>query len=158
AHRGEADLGVYTFEGIPKTMGTFGGAFGSVCVTRLIQHSELRECFAAGELPQDVGAIGGRELALEGKGPAIALGDADVLYWNWPSPGGYGDPLTGDLDLVAADLASGAITKAGAQRDYGAVLGPDGGPDHDATSAERARRRRTRLAAAGRPAGELAAT
>jgi len=156
AHRGEAGLGLYTVEAIPKTMGTFGGGFGSICTTRVIKGSELRARHAAGELPQDIDALGGENLPLEGKGAAMLLTEDDVLYWNWLSPGGYGDPLTRDVALVAADLASGAITPDGARRDYGAVLDDAGAVDAEATGRERERRMLARLADAGRPAGALA--
>ena len=42
--------------------------------------------------------------------------------------GGYGAPLERDPDAVAADVASGRISRAGRPRVYGVVLGRDGGP------------------------------
>ena len=109
-HKGESFLGLATNEGIPKTPGLFGGNPGSIMVTRVIQGSDLRAKFAAGEMPQDLDELGGTELQIGGKPDGFPVGDDDVLYWNWLAPGGYGDPLTRDPDEVIADLRSGAIS------------------------------------------------
>ena len=54
--------------------------------------------------------------------------------------GGVGDPLDRDAAAVEHDVAEGLVTKGGANRDYGVVVG-----DHAATGALRAARRRERI-------------
>lgn len=147
-HGGVSALGLYTNEGIPKTNGTFGGDPAALLRTRVIKGTEIRARFAAGELPQDIDTVGGVDLPLVGKGTGLELGQDDVLYWNWSPAGGFGDPLTRDPALVAADVADGGVTAAAAERVYGVVL-RDGAPDDAATTALRDARLGERLRAAG---------
>ena len=147
-HGGESALGLYTTEAIPKTNGTFGGDSAAILRTRVIKGTDIRARFAAGELPQDIDTIGGEDVALVGKGTGLEVGDDDVLYWNWSPAGGYGDPLTRDPELVAADVVEGGVTEPGAERIYGVVL-RDGVVDDAATDALRAERLLARLAEAG---------
>ena len=60
-----------------------------------------------------------------------------------PNSGGYGDPLERDPELVRSDVLDGFTTAELAERDYGVVLGPDGG----AVDAEETRRLREQLRA-----------
>jgi N-methylhydantoinase B len=147
-HGGESTLGLYTTECVPKTNGIFGGDPAAVLRTRLIRDTEIRARFAAGELPQDIDAVGGDEVVLAGKGTGLPLSGDDVLYWNWSPAGGYGDPLTREPKRVAADVAAAAISPATAERVYGVIVRGDV-PDLAATEAARDRLRRERLRAAG---------
>jgi N-methylhydantoinase B len=155
-HGGESALGLYTTEGIPKTNGIFGGDPAAILRTRLIRGTDIQARFAAGELPQDIDALGGVDEQLANKGTGLPLSGDDVLYWNWSPAGGYGDPLTRDPDLVAADVTAGGITDAGAQRVYGVVI-RDGAPVGQETDALRRRLLRERLQAAGAQITEPAA-
>jgi N-methylhydantoinase B len=139
-HQGESALAVYTIEGIPKTMGILGGDPGSLCNSRLIRGTDIRERFAAGEIPQDLDALRGDEVELAGKGEAMAVSESDILYWNWLAPAGYGDPLTRSPALVAADLGTGAVSPWAAEHTYGVVIGKDGEADLAATEELRMRR------------------
>lgn len=147
-HGGASELGLYTNEGIPKTNGTFGGDPAALLRTRVIRDTEVRARFAAGELPQDLDTVGGQDALLGGKGTGLALTQDDVLYWNWSPAGGYGDPLTRDPALVAADVADGSVTEEAADRVYAVVL-QDGAVDGGATTALRRSRLLHRLQAAG---------
>lgn len=153
-HGGESALGLYTTEGIPKTNGIFGGDPAAILRTRVISGTEIRARFAAGELPQDIDTLGGEELALAGKGTGLLLTADDVLYWNWSPAGGFGDPLTRDPSRVAADVAEGGVTPAGAERIYGVVFA-EGSVDADATRALRRERLLERLSQAGSQRTEL---
>jgi N-methylhydantoinase B len=155
-HKGASALGLYTTEAIPKTMGAFGGDPGSVSRTRVVRATNIREAFAAGALPQDLDTLGGTDEALVGKGTGLEIGDSDVLYWNWLAPGGYADPMTREPDLVAADVAAGAVSSEAADRVYAVVLGADGATDEAATAALRDKRLLARLRAAGAAVEELA--
>jgi N-methylhydantoinase B len=72
----------------------------------------------------------------------------DVFVAHYSGGGGFGDPLTRQPELVAADVASGAVPLATAQDLYGVVLAADGTPDADATAAARERLRSERLRSA----------
>jgi N-methylhydantoinase B len=84
--------------------------------------------------------------ALPGKVSGFPLEPDDVLLMESSGGGGFGDPLTRDPARVAADLAEGYVTPAGAERDYGVVC-RDGVVDAAATEAKRAalRAARTRV-------------
>jgi N-methylhydantoinase B len=155
-HKGESVLGLYCNEGIPKTNGLFGGDPGSIMVTRVIQGSNLRERFAAGELPQDLDELEGTELDVGGKGDGFPVSDDDVLYWNWLGPGGYGDPLTRDPEAVVADVAAGAVTPRMADELYAVKLDEDGTADHEATARRRERKLLERLRECGAEREQLA--
>lgn len=114
----------------------------------MIQGSDLRRRFAAGEMPQDLDELEGTELEIGGKGDGFPVSDDDVLYWNWLAPGGYGDPLTRDPDLVVADVADGAVSPQAADDLYAVKL-TDGAADHEATAKLRERRLLERLRDAG---------
>src|SRR5690606_13989870 len=51
------------------------------------------------------------------------LAQGDVLSVFPPGGGGLGDPLTRDPAAVADDVAAGKVTRVGAERDYGVVIG-----------------------------------
>jgi N-methylhydantoinase B len=153
-HGGESELGLYTTESIPKTNGIFGGGPAAILRTRVITGTEIRARFAAGELPQDIDTLGGRDEALMNKGTGLPLSEDDVLYWNWSPAGGYGDPLSRDPVLVAADVAEGAVAAEAAGRVYGVLLG-EGGVDIEATAVLRHRLLSERLHAAGGEGREL---
>lgn len=155
-HKGESFLGLYCNEGVPKTPGLLGGDPGSTMQTRVIQGSDLRQRFAAGELPQDLDALAGEELDLGGKGDGFPVTDDDVLYWNWLAPSGYGDPLTRDPEEVAADLAAGAISPAGVDHFYGVRFDDQRKVDHERTAGYRERKLLERLRECGAEREQLA--
>ena len=74
-----------------------------------------------------------------GTGEMVALLDAGTEIEGQIAGGsGFGDPCERPLCAVQADLDDGYITPAGALRDYGVVLGPDGRIDPAATARRRA--------------------
>ena len=63
----------------------------------------------------------------------------------WTSGGGgYGDPLERPAEIVQADVLDGRVSAAGAARDYGVVVTPDGALDVAATEALRSQLRDAR--------------
>jgi len=54
--------------------------------------------------------------------------------------GGFGDPLTRDPELVAADVRAGMVTVEGAARDYGVIVDDEGAVDAPATRRLRGRK------------------
>lgn len=63
---------------------------------------------------------------LRGKGEQLIPG-GDVLYWETPGGGGYGDPKDRDPDAVARDLRMGFISPEAARDIYGVTPHDDGG-------------------------------
>ena len=155
-HRGTAGLGVYTTEAIPKTMGMLGGDPGAICKTRVIKGTTIREVFASGVVPTDIDTLGGEDELLSNKGIGTELSEDDVVYWNWLSPSGYGDPMTRDPEAVARDVAEGNVSAADAQRVYAVALGVDGSALLEATADLRRLRFLERLRAGGHDVAELA--
>jgi N-methylhydantoinase B len=141
-HRGEASLDLYGNEGIPKTNGLLGGGPGATITGFAVRGSDVREHMARGYVPQSLDELSGDRPPLAGKGEGFPLSEDDVLYWNWSPPGGYGDPLTRDVERLDTDLRDGAVTAEVARQVYGAVLDSDGGLDRDATRARREQLRR----------------
>ena len=72
----------------------------------------------------------------------------DVFVAQYSGGGGYGDPLERTPDLVAGDVAVGAVAAETARDLYGVVLTADGEPDTSQTAALRERLRADRLKAA----------
>lgn len=145
SHKGNSALGIYTTETIPKTMGVFGGGPGPIMRSRFIKETNVLDSFAKGEIPQDLDLIEGEELALLPKGDALPMADGDVMYWNWLSPSGYGDPLTRDAEKVAEDVADGTVSAETAEREYGVLLAADGSLDSEGTDRLRGERFRARV-------------
>jgi N-methylhydantoinase B len=155
SHRGDAFLGVYTTEAIPKTMGMLGGDPGAICKTRVLRNSTVRALFADGKFPQNLDDVGGVDEVLANKGVGMELSENDVVYWNWLSPSGYGDPMTREPALVAKDVHDGYVNADDADRIYGVVLAKDGSSDDAASSKLRTERFIKRLGVAGRRESSL---
>jgi N-methylhydantoinase B len=142
---------LYVDESFPKAVGPFGGNPGSAGHFRLKHGSDVIARLAAGEVPQDLDAITGIEARVEAKGPMLMMGADAAWEWTGANAPGFGDPLTRDPGLVAADVTSGALPPDAAERVYGVVLG-DAGADDAATRTLRAERLDARLADAVPPA------
>lgn len=92
------------------------------------------------------------EPPLRSKYQKLTLQPGDGVMVSSPGGGGFGDPLDRPLELVEKDLNHGVVSRASAERDYGAVVADVtrvGGRDRyrlDATASaqERARRRQSR--------------
>jgi N-methylhydantoinase B len=69
----------------------------------------------------------------------MTLRKGQVFRHELPGAGGYGDPLTRDLALVAKDLRDGLVAPAAAARDYGVVARGDP-PQIDQAATEALRR------------------
>ncbi len=96
-----------------------------------------RGCFGGHD-----GACGHLALAsgklLKGKGKQ-QIPAGEILVFQTPGGGGYGDPRQRKPQLVARDFAAGLIGKDSLKRDYGVVLKPNGRVDLQATRQERRR-------------------
>jgi N-methylhydantoinase B len=98
-----------------------------------------RGCFGG----QD-GAPGHLQLAsgqlIQGKGKQ-RIPAGEVLVFQTPGGGGYGDPCKRPVAEVVRDYAAGLISKAALRRDYGVLLKADGKVDGPATREQRRKRR-----------------
>ena len=90
-----------------------------------------RGCFGGHD-----GACGHLALAsgqlLQGKGKQ-QIPAGEVLVFQTPGGGGYGDPRKRDPVKVARDYAAGLISKKALRRDYAVALKADGSVDRDGT-------------------------
>ncbi|WP_180954868.1 hydantoinase B/oxoprolinase family protein [Bacillus sp. V3-13] len=150
-HKGQVGLGVYTAEGIPKTVGVLGGSPGTRGETVLVKSSNIKNILNSGKLINSVEELEGERPSLTGKGPALELGDTDVLEWNWGSCAGYGDPLDRDPELVRQDIMAGITSATFAQSVYGVSLTNEESVDQMGTEQLRLQIRRKRLEEAGVP-------
>ena len=73
---------------------------------------------------------------LAGKGEHT-IPEGDLLIFETPGGGGYGDPLERRAVAVAADVAKGLVSREAAERLYAVVLDETGGLDAEATRARR---------------------
>ena len=73
---------------------------------------------------------------LAGKGEHT-IPEGDLLIFETPGGGGYGDPLERPTEAVAADVAKGLVSREAAERLYAVVLDEAGGLDAEATRARR---------------------
>ena len=73
---------------------------------------------------------------LAGKGEHT-IPEGDLLIFETPGGGGYGDPLERPAEAVAADVAKGLVSREAAERLYAVVLDEAGGLDAEATRARR---------------------
>ncbi|MEM7169285.1 MAG: hydantoinase B/oxoprolinase family protein [Pseudomonadota bacterium] len=86
------------------------------------------------------GALGRASLRsgpkIKGKGEQV-IPAGDLLIWETPGGGGYGDPLDRDPAAVESDLRRGFISQETAKKHYGIILAADGQVDPAATAARR---------------------
>ena len=73
---------------------------------------------------------------LAGKGEHT-IPEGDLLIFETPGGGGYGDPLERPAEAVAADVAKGLVSREAAERLYAVVLDEAEGLDAEATRARR---------------------
>lgn len=80
---------------------------------------------------------GGATVPLPSKCDGVRVEPGDRLDFVTWGGGGWGDPLERDPELVALEVRRGLVSREGA-RDYGVVVGAQGGLDASATEALRA--------------------
>ena len=72
----------------------------------------------------------------------------DSIWVASPGGGGFGDPLTRDLDAVERDLNMGYVSRATAERVYGAVVAEGSGPQRFTVDRAASESRRAKMSAA----------
>lgn len=134
--------------------GMYGGHWGETGTYYGVSGSNVRDLLADRLAPDRPGALReleGERQVLPAKSVGFHLGEHDVIESSVYGGGGYGDPLERDPDLVATDVASGAITEAIARRIYGVLLTADGRADAPATAQARNDALNARLVRADAP-------
>jgi N-methylhydantoinase B len=137
-------------KGVSQNGGLAGGYPGNTAVGVVARGTGVAEAFSQGRVPVDLAALTGSQEIQPCYGETY-VAPGDVLYLNWQSGGGYGDPLLREPDLVAHDLAEGKITENGARDSYGVVV-QNGHVDSEATEALRAGMRDERRSRSSAPA------
>ncbi len=141
----------------PTSSGMMGGYPSTTNAYTFLRDSDIFARMAAGTMPNDTNEIVGREEILQLRQENFQQNSADVYAVRWTGGGGFGDPFDRAPADIDQDLEDYAITPAAARSLYGAVLDESGMVDAEATAAERARIRNSRLnggAGLSRP-GEL---
>ncbi len=132
-------------ESFPKSQGQWGGNPGSRSFFRIHRNTGIAGRLAQGQVPERAEEIGGEVTPLAYKGPSEPLGPDDVIEWATPTTAGWGDPLSRDPAMVAADVSRGDLSAETASRVFGVVLTSDGGVDTAATATLRRSMRAERL-------------
>lgn len=161
--RGGAGIGMlYTVHGVgeipTKIMHTFGseqpespglcGGFPSTTNQfQILRGSNLREIFAAGEIPQSLDELKG-ELEAFGAYGVTSQKQGDVYRTVAMGGGGYGDPIDRNPAHVLRDVEASLVSMEWANRMYGVVVW-NGAIDRAATEARRDAIRAERSAASG---------
>jgi len=165
-HRGGATtLSAWIGEGSTDSWMVIGGLCPSVTMGRGLDgapvstagrnlyapDSSVRDHLGRGRVPADPGALREAAPALQraSKEPRPFTRDS-VCELLASSGAGYGDPLERDEAAVDADIRTGRVTVAEAERVFGVAMGPSG-VDAEATRRRRATLVHARLAAARAP-------
>ena len=133
----ENPLEVLEYEFIPDTggAGKFRGGMSQRKTWRMLADEGILQVRADRQIHRPYGLQGGSpgaagrnildpelptQQVLHGK-LTMTLRKGQVFRHELPGAGGWGDPFTRDLSLVAKDLRDGLVTLEGAARDYGVV-------------------------------------
>jgi N-methylhydantoinase B len=104
----------------PASAGIAGGYPGSTTQFNIRRGTAVNERLAAGEVPVDFDALGGR---LEPKSSEETfLKKGDVFERVACGGGGFGDPLERDPEMVLADVRKGLVSLRSAEEIYGVVV------------------------------------
>jgi N-methylhydantoinase B len=127
---------------IPTAPGLFGGYPACTNAYDFRRDTDVLQRFRAGQMPGDIGELGGQEELLQLRQIDIRQGAADVYEVAFAAGAGYGDPIERDPEAVRADVENGDISPAAARDVFRVVLvGDEESPavDHAATAALRHR-------------------
>ena len=128
----------------PESVGISGGGPSQTNQFAIKRDTDVRQRFAAGEIPQDLAPLAGTLEPLSVISTTFMATD-DVFQVQTQSGGGYGDPLERDPERVLADVRSGVVTVEGALVMYGvAIVDSAAAVDAAATAALRKKLRAER--------------
>ena len=102
-------------------------------------HYPVPGILGGGDAPKGAIIANGETLQVSGK--QLIMNPGDTLELVLPGGGGYGEPWTRDLALIAEDLRNGLISRTAAEQSYGAVIDDaDGSIDIKRSTERRASR------------------
>jgi N-methylhydantoinase B len=104
----------------PESVGISGGGPSQTNQFVIKRGTDIRQRFAAGEIPQELAELRGQLEPLSVISQTYMASD-DVFQVQTQSGGGYGDPLERDPERVLADVLNGVVTIEGARVMYGVV-------------------------------------
>ena len=134
---------------MPNAIGIAGGMPGSAISIARVVGTDIQGRIKAGTaLPDRLKDVKGNLEWLASKHTRSPIFAGDVWYHSWQGGGGFGDPITRELDRVAMDVARGAVSRRSAEEIYGVVFGADNQADAEATKIKREALRGARRAAA----------
>jgi N-methylhydantoinase B len=116
--------------------GVDGGYPGAGSQVRVLRGTDLWETLKSGRIPLEDSELGGTVEHLPSKASGT-LASGDILVFNAPGGGGFGDPLDREPAQVANDVANRWVTPERAKELYGVALAGDGSADEPATVALR---------------------
>jgi N-methylhydantoinase B len=105
----------------PESVGISGGGPSQTNQFAIKRDTDVRQRFAAGEIPQDLAPLAGTLEPLSVISTTFMSTD-DVFQVQTQSGGGYGDPLERDPERVLADVQNGVVTVEGARVMYGVAI------------------------------------
>lgn len=123
--------------------GISGGLGPSAVRFKIARNTDIEERFKAGNMPESIDEFPNEVLRAKSEN---LIGCDDLVHFGIPGAGGYGDPIKREPERVLANINEGILTREDALRFYGVVVsGEEAEIDLEATEAERARVRETRL-------------
>ncbi|MFW6773623.1 hydantoinase B/oxoprolinase family protein [Nocardioides sp. CPCC 205120] len=128
---------------VAQNSGLAGGYPGNTGLDAVVRGVDAHALLAEGRIPSSVEDFGA-EVEVGHCYAQSYVAPGEVLYMHWQGGGGYGDPLLREPAAVAHDLAELKVTREGAERVYGVVLGADGAVDDPGTRETRERMRAER--------------
>jgi N-methylhydantoinase B len=129
---------------IPIRTGIFGGYPGSNARYEVVRGSDVNERMKGGRAVTRLTELKGEHEILPGVSAGVRVRQGDVFNVVLQNGGGYGDPLERDPHRVIADVRTGALDRAWAEKLYG-VVWRGGHLDEAATAAHRQEMRQRRL-------------
>ena len=105
----------------PESPGLCGGYPSTTNQFAIVRDSDVRERFAAGEMPRSLEELAGT-LEVHGAYAVTSQRSTDVYRAVSMGGGGYGDPLDRDPRLVADDVERLLVSREWAARVYGVLL------------------------------------
>jgi len=133
----------------PTSTGMMGGYPASTNAYTFLRNSNVFDCIASRQMPEDAGNLEGESVTLQLRQENFEQHASDVYAVRWTGGGGFGDPFDRSAADIEQDLEDFAITPEAARMIYGVVLDADGRVDGKKTDAERARIRAARVNGGG---------
>lgn len=131
---------------IPTSPGLMGGYPSTTNGYTFIRDSDIFDHMQKSTMPADTSDLSGHHEILQLRQENFTQNPSDVYAVRWSGGGGFGDPFDRDLEDIATDLDTFAITPEAAKNIYGAIILSDGTIDAEASILERKKVKQNRIA------------